>query len=135
LDYPASPFSTSAFRIQVFTEDPPSKVWVDGDTLHTERSPRPPIRDDQHTLISRIVSWLPDLIPQISRRLADYENDLAAPKVFRTELAEPSICLFSPEENPSRSWSFTVERPSLGFAFGYHLEFIENQYQRIWAGD
>ncbi len=118
-ELPDSPFGQSKLKIQVFNE----------------RIPTSPPRRDQLALIQRVRESLPKLMPVVVQKLTGYDEDLKAPKVFREQLVEPSICLFSPEENPSHAWSLTVERPSHGSAFGYHLEFVEMEFKEIWAGD
>src|ERR1051325_10534282 len=94
-----------------------------------------PLRPDQLALVQRVIVWLPELMPQIVKQLAEYDKDLKDPKILREQLAGPSICLFELDERPSRSWSFTIERPSHGSAFGYHLEFVDKEFKEIWAGN
>jgi hypothetical protein len=119
VELPDSPFGQSTLKIQIFNE----------------RIPTPPPRPDQLALIQRVRDSLPKLLPIVVQQLVEYDEDLKDSKVFRKQLVTPSISLFSPEENPSRSWSLTVERPSHGGAFGYHLEFVEMEFKDIWAGD
>jgi len=112
----ASPFSTATVKIQIVGDEKP-------------------LRPDQLALVQRVIAWLPELMPQITKQVAEYDEDLKDPKILREQLTEPSISLFEPEEQPSRSWSFTIERPSHGSAFGYHLEFVDKDFKEIWAGD
>jgi hypothetical protein len=114
-----TPFKVPTIKIQVFNE----------------RMPTPPPRPDQLALIQRVRESLPKLVPIVIQKLGEYDEDLKDPKMFREQLIEPSISLFSPDETPSHTWSFTIERPSHGAGLGYHLEFVEMQFKEIWAGD
>jgi len=111
-----SPFSNATVKVQIVGDEKP-------------------LRPDQLALVQRVIGWLPELMPQIVKQLTDYDKDLKDPKILREQLAEPSICLVEPDEQPSHSWSFTIERPSRGSAFGYHLEFVDKEFKKIWAGN
>jgi hypothetical protein len=111
-----SPFSNATVKVEIVGDEKP-------------------LRPDQLALVQRVIGWLPELMPQIIKQLAEYDKDLKDPKVLRDQLTEPSICLFEPDERPSRSWSFTIERPSQGNTFGYHLEFVDKEFKKIWAGN
>ena len=114
--FPSSPFSADTVKIQIVGEEKP-------------------LRPDQLALVERVFGWLPELLPQIIRHLGEHDEELKDPAAMRTQLTDPSISLFEPDEQPSRSWSFVVERPSQGTSFGYHLEFVDKEFQTIWAGD
>ena len=118
---PGTPFRSDTIRIEVATDVQPE--------------PRPTA--EEVALIRRVLEALPALMPVITQELGKYDESLKDPKTFREQLKDPAICLFkvSKAPNPPGSWTFTVERPSVGSAFGYHLEFQEQKFIRIWAGD
>ena len=118
-EFPQGPFGKATIKIQVFNE----------------RLPTPRPRRDQVALIHRVVEGLPELMPVIIQKLAEYDEDLKDPTVFREQLVQPAICLFDPDEQPSRSWSFSVERPSFGESFVYVLDFVDKEFKEIGAGD
>jgi len=116
-----TPFGAETMKIEVATDVQPE--------------PRPTA--EEVALIKRVLEALPALMPVITRELGKYDESLKDPKTFREQLKDPEICLFkvSKAPNPPGSWTFTVERPSVGSAFGYHLEFQEQNFIRIWAGN
>lgn len=111
---PSSPFSTAEIGVQVVGDENP-------------------LRCDQIELIERIIGWFPELKTLIVEKLLEYHPDLKDDEVFRTQLSDPAICLFEPEEIPVHSWTFTVYRPEAGLS--YLIDFEEREFQSIWSGD
>jgi len=103
--------------------------------LDRDEIPPLPVRADELALIHRIINSLPELLPLIAQKLGEYQKDLKDPAIFREQLLDPCIYLFPPDEKPRHSWSFTVERPAVADAYGYHLEFNEKDFKEVWAGD
>jgi hypothetical protein len=122
VELPASPFGQTTLEIEVSG----GTAWE-------------PVTEDELALIDRILDSLPDVLRLVIAKLKEYDDwneSLQDPKVFRETYNQPSICLLDRDEHPRRSWTFVVERLAFdGDAFGWHLKFIEMDFQEIGAGD
>ena len=106
------------------------QIKVHGDTAWE------PITDDELALIDNVLDWLPDILPVVTSKLRAWDESLSDAKLFRETFTQPSISLFERDEHPRRSWAFVVERLAFeGDNWGVHLEFFEDQFREIWAGD
>ncbi|MHC4250107.1 MAG: hypothetical protein ACYS9X_13345 [Planctomycetota bacterium] len=82
-----------------------------------------------------VVTALPDPMPVIVASLQRYEEDLEDGEVFSKELRSPGLLFDLESLRSAEEWTFTIERPSYGPVFGYHVAFVDFVFKGVWAGD
>ncbi len=95
-----------------------------------------PPTNKEMALIDSILDRLPEIIPSVTLKLKGMHLTLEDPKAFREAFSQPQIWLPEREHQLSGRWVFVVERQGFeGDNWGVHLEFVGDEFQRMFAGD
>jgi len=108
-------------------------VSVDIETRQTPNNPMklPNISQAQEKLIHEIAVNIPSILEIVEHKLTQFNKE--HDREFYRFIDTPHVWLNSEEDN-GKSWSFVVGR-SDNPDFGYHLEFENQKFIEIWAGD